>query len=64
MNRIELTWTPKGWTAEYHGTERDSIISIMGTAIIPTAYTEQAPGRLVQAEIERLNPGYTVEIGN
>ena len=37
-----------------------SIKSIMGTHIIPTAYTEKADMVIAGREIRKLNPGYIV----
>ena len=60
MKEIVLNHTPKGWMAEFRGDERQTIINLFGTAILPTGFTARANHTSVQAEIERKNPGYKV----
>lgn len=62
MNRIKLSCTDNGWIAEYFGDGADVIRQLLGTTILPTAYTAQADAAMVLAMIERLNPGYTVTV--
>lgn len=50
-----------GWMADYSQTQRaDYLIEVMGTVVIPTAYTLAMPGQRVCAKIAELNPGYSV----
>ena len=62
MKQIRLYKSPDGIMAEFtdNGFPDRSIANIMGTHIIPTAYTSKAS--LVEAgwEIGKLNPGYEV----
>lgn len=47
--------------ADYSQTRRaDYLVEVMGTVIIPTAYTLAMPGWLVCEKIAELNPGYSV----
>jgi hypothetical protein len=62
MNRIELSRTEQGWVAEYYGDGAEVIQQLLGTTILPTAYTAQAEAATVRRTIERLNPGYTVTV--
>ena len=62
MNQITLSHTAQGWMAEYHGEERATIVNLFGTAIIPSGFTARATWQYVKREIERLNPGYLVEV--
>lgn len=50
-----------GWMADYSQTRRaDYLIEVMGTVIVPTAYTLAMPGQRVCEKIAELNPGYSI----
>lgn len=54
---IALYKTPVGWLAK-----SDSFIESMGTDVLPTAFTVNAPEAVVLKKIRELNPGFTVEV--
>ena len=62
MKKIKLALTSKGWMSETFGPEREEIISLFGTATLPTAFTAQANESYVVAQIQNLNPGYIIEV--
>ena len=62
MHRIILRKTATCWTAETVDGDREEIIRLFGTAILPTAYTEKADGKHVRFEIAKQNPGAFVEL--
>ncbi len=48
--------------AETFGDEREAIISLFGTANLPTPFTGRALPAVVRREIQRLNPDYEIRI--
>ena len=63
MNRIILRNTSTGWIAEHEGPIGDTVRQLFDTTILPTGFTAKAEPMRVLAEIQRLNPGTTVELG-
>jgi len=63
MNKIILRRSDNCWTAEYLGEHRPEIVSLFGTAVLPTAFVARANLKVVRREIEKLNPECEVEIG-
>lgn len=61
-NKIVLTLGKNGWNAEWFGYEREEVIDLFSTAVLPTPFTAQADHMMVKSEIEKLNPGYIVVI--
>ena len=60
MKIIRLWSKGRNWLAEYDGEGAEGIKLLMGSTLIPTAYTILKPKEEVIAELERLNPGYTI----
>lgn len=62
MKQIRLYKSPDGIMAEFtdNGFPDRSIKDVMGTHIIPTAYTDRADLVTAGREIGLLNPGYIV----
>jgi len=60
MKIIRLWIKDNQWMAEFEGPEKDEIIGLMGTNLIPTAYLAGTARETVCAEVSRLNPGYQI----
>jgi hypothetical protein len=63
MTTITLYRGADSWLAHWQGDDAAEIKRLFGTDILPTAYTAQAAGDTVQAEISRLNPERVVRLG-
>ena len=59
MKKIVLFKSRHGWMARHTDPE---ILAVMGTNLIPTAYTSLAPPDVVLAAIRKLNPLTLVEL--
>ena len=62
INTIDLSTANGSWVATYSGPHADQIISLFGTATIPTAWRHTRPNWEVVADVQRLNPGVVVMI--
>ena len=60
-NIITISKTPSGYNASYAGDMAEEIFLLFGTRTLPTSFTAGASMGMVKAEIERLNPGYTIK---
>jgi hypothetical protein len=66
MERETLYLVSSGgiWAADYSKTsERQKMINLFETAIIPTPFTTAIPAESVMARIAKLNPQYEVKVG-
>lgn len=61
MGKIILYTKGESWIAQFPADS--DVAQIMGARDIPTAFTARAAAEKVRAEIERLNPGYIVQVG-
>lgn len=59
MKKIVTYKTAKGWMTYQNDPE---IEALFGTKYIPTAFTAQATEAKVVSELQRLNPGYVIEV--
>jgi hypothetical protein len=55
-NEIVLKRSETGWVAEYRGPHAATVEAAFGQATLPTAFTPEADGEAVLAEIRRRNP--------
>lgn len=61
QDTIRLVKDTDCWVAVYQGPHREDILSLFGTAILPTPFTRSASAERVREEIQRLNPCVFVE---
>jgi len=60
LDVIRLRRTAQGWVALWQGPHAVEVARVLGTTVVPTAFTAQAEAGLVLAEIARLNPDVVV----
>ena len=62
LDVIRLRRTEQGWVALWQGPHAIKVAEVLGTTIVPTAFTARAEASKVLHEIARLNPGVRVEL--
>ena len=60
LNVIKLRHTEQGWVALWQGPHAVEVARVLGTTVVPTAFTAQAEPELVLDEVARLNPDAVV----
>lgn len=53
---MKLYCTGQGWVIQHTGKDRDRIVPLFGTDVLPTAFTAAMPAVEARREIARLNP--------
>jgi hypothetical protein len=61
-NTITLTKSNTGWNATFSGPASKQIVSLFGTATIPTPFTASASQDTVLADVTARNPEYKVTV--
>ena len=62
MKLITLSIIDGNWWATWHGPEAEKIKWTCGQTMLVTPFNNNAASEMVVAHIERLNPGYEVEV--
>ena len=60
VNTLKLTIKEGHWWAEWMGDDREKVVGLFGTAVLPCPYQASVPFDTVAQSLRAANPGYMI----